>query len=160
MCVQTQHFSEEAFHLFRSTLPILRRTLLICGAAAPRTHVRKNVLSTFFNVCCNSFPHTQAACVIPNWDGLKLMYEDGQWGVFTTLAHPIAPVVQKMISYSSTLAMVAPQLSFVAMNASSSPTVTSSQSILASFPGHSHQYLITCSMQIRRGNLVTYNDIQ
>ena len=158
MCVQTQHFSEEAFHLFRSTLLILERTLLICSEAAPQTPSGKMFCQHHFFLCCNSFPDTQVACVSPNWDDLK--YEDGQWGVLTTLAHPVAPVVQKMISYSSTLAMVAPQLSFVAMNASSSPTVSSCTSILASLPGNSHQYLITCSMQIRRGNLVTNNDIK
>ena len=42
MCVWTQHFSEEAFHLFGSALPILGRTLPICDAAAPQMHVWKS----------------------------------------------------------------------------------------------------------------------
>ena len=42
MCVRTQHFSEEAFHLFGSALPILGRTLPICDAAAPQMHVWKS----------------------------------------------------------------------------------------------------------------------
>ena len=52
MCLQTQCSSPEAFRFLRSSLPILRRSILICGAAAPQAHLEKMFRRT---VCLQYF---------------------------------------------------------------------------------------------------------
>jgi len=53
MCVRAQRSSEEAFRFFGRNLPILRRSFLICGAAAPQTHFGKTfkMSASFFFGC-------------------------------------------------------------------------------------------------------------